>query len=158
SFGPPNETIRRSERRSRSDRGLRGPPSAPAERSAALHKGVDLLRQHRVFGAGRSAALLDFVELAPRGGDVAQLQVGFTLVLRHRRVVGIVVRRFLVIAEADEDAALLAMGIAEVVEDTRVGLVGGERQDLDGLAVATLLGQRTAGLVDALVVDHALTL
>src|SRR5688572_1013277 len=92
--------------------------------SSALQIVVDLLGEFRVLFAALAATFLDLGQLFLGRLDIALLQVGLAHIFTHQRVFRIVPQRFLVIAEADGDAAGLAVRIAEIVEDARIGLVG----------------------------------
>src|SRR5690606_25344011 len=109
--------------------------------------------EQHVLLATLSATPLDLAQLFPRGRDIALLQIGLAHIFANQRVVGIVPQRFLVVAEAYRDAAGLAVRIAEIVEDARIGLVGRQAEDRDRLAVAAFMGERPAIGVEAVVID-----
>src|SRR5262245_40575376 len=87
-----------------------------------------------VLRAAPAAPLLRLVELALGRRDVAELQIGLAEVFARQRVVGVEPQRFLVVAESDGETPGLAMGIAEIIEDAGLLLVGDVAEHLDRLS------------------------
>src|SRR5690606_6806893 len=130
-------------------------PRSRGRRSALVAEVVDLPAQIDIFLAAGAAALLDFLKLVQRARQVTLLQVCLAEIFAGEREVGIGPQRFLIVAEPDVDAALLAVRIAEIVEHARVAAVGDGGQHHDRLAVASGLGECPAAFVDRFEVQLA---
>ena len=135
-----------------------GPPASSAgglSPSVAGALATDRLKQGLIGPGLLAAAVADLDELDPCAIDIALLEQRLPHVGASEDVVLVRLERLAVILHAEFDIAELAVVVAEIVEDARIGLVGRETEDGDRLAVAALMGKRTAVCIQAVVIDCA---